>query len=148
MAIVSRVPATLIAALAAGKKSAKFIAQYLESGECHPEDGDWMEKTIAELGVFDYKEKMPFKGQTKRAKQKAVEPEIRIQNFEEVEAGIFPGRSPQGSIALSCAAIGSGWRRFEGSTAFEARFTRGGAPLEGGFTKKENIEHRTSNIEC
>ena len=56
---------------------------------------------------FDYKEKMPFKGQTKRARQKAIEPEIRIQNFDEVEAGLSPAEAlREASRCLRCYRLG------------------------------------------
>ena len=100
-------PDTLIAALAAGKKGAKFIAKYLETGECQPENEEWMEKTISDLGVFDPKEKMPFPGLTKRPKLVALDPEERIKNFEEVESGITgPEALKEAARCLRCYRIG------------------------------------------
>jgi formate dehydrogenase beta subunit len=100
-------PDTLIAALAAGKKGAKFIAKYLETGESQPEDEEWMEKTISDLGVFDPKEKMPFPGLTQRPKLAALDPEYRIQNFEEVESGISSAEAlKEAARCLRCYRIG------------------------------------------
>ena len=100
-------PDTLIAALAAGKKGAKFIAKYLEEGESQPENEEWMEKTISDLGVFDPKEKMPFPGLSKRPKLVAMDPEERITNFEEVESGITgPEALKEAARCLRCYRIG------------------------------------------
>ena len=100
-------PDTLIAALAAGKKAAKFIAKYLETGHCEPEHEDWMEKTIHDLGVFDRKEKMPFPGMTRRPKQAVVEPEVRIKTFDEVESGISRAQAfKEAGRCLRCYRIG------------------------------------------
>jgi len=81
-------PATLIAALAAGKNAARFIDSYLENEECVPGDEDWLEKTIEKLGVFDPQEILPFTGQKDRMALKAMEPEERIKSFDEVEDGV------------------------------------------------------------
>lgn len=100
-------PDTLIAALAAGKKAAKFIAKYLETGECRPENEERMEKTISDLGVFDPKEKMPFPGLTRRPKLVALDPKERIKSFEEVESGISgPEALTEAARCLRCYRIG------------------------------------------
>ncbi|UCF83964.1 MAG: FAD-dependent oxidoreductase [Desulfobacteraceae bacterium] len=100
-------PATLIAALAAGKNAARFIAHFLETGECKPEDADWMDKAIGELGVYDPKEKMPFAGQTQRPHLKALDPATRIKSFDEVESGVSPAEAfKESARCLRCYRIG------------------------------------------
>jgi len=100
-------PATLIAALAAGKKAAAHIAEYIETGECQPNQIDWMEKTFQTLGVFDADEKMPFQGQTRSAHPQVLEPEVRIQSFDEVEATLTPGQAiREAERCLRCYRIG------------------------------------------
>jgi formate dehydrogenase beta subunit len=100
-------PATLIAALAAGKNAARFIESYLENGECTPEDEDWLEKTIENLGVYDSQEKMPFAGQTQRMSLRALEPELRIKNFDEVEDGVTSAEAiREADRCLRCYRIG------------------------------------------
>ncbi|MBK5102484.1 MAG: hypothetical protein JJE15_16115, partial [Desulfobacteraceae bacterium] len=100
-------PATLIGALAAGKNAARFIARYLETGECKPEDSDWMEKTISDLGVYDTEETMPFAGQTRRACQAAVDPSVRTKSFEEVESGLSRADAlKEAARCLRCYRIG------------------------------------------
>ena len=81
-------PATLIAALAAGKRAAKYIARQIETGQVEPDQGDLMDGLIHRLGVFYFKERMPFKGLTERAEVKALPPEERIKCFDEVEEGL------------------------------------------------------------
>jgi formate dehydrogenase beta subunit len=100
-------PATLIGALAAGKNAARFIARYLETGECKPEDADWMEKIISDLGVYDKEETMPFRGQTRRAHQAALDPTVRTKGFEEVESGFSRSDAfKEASRCLRCYRIG------------------------------------------
>jgi formate dehydrogenase beta subunit len=99
-------PATLIAALAAGKKGAKYIDQFLQTGQCSPDFHDDMENYIQNLGVFYPFEKMPFKGQDKRARQPALDPEKRITHFGEVEAGFDEGQALlEASRCLRCYRI-------------------------------------------
>lgn len=100
-------PATYIAALAAGKKAAKFIDQYIESGACQVDSDDLMEKLISDLGVFCPTEDMPYKGQTNRVKLTALEPEERIKSFAEVEAGPAPHEAlAEAERCLRCYRIG------------------------------------------
>ena len=100
-------PATLIAALAAGKKGAKYIDQYLQAGQCIPDAQDQMENYIQQLSVFYPFEKMPFKGNKKRARQPACDPEERITHFDEVEGGFDEGQALlEASRCLRCYRIG------------------------------------------
>ncbi|MDL2274821.1 FAD-dependent oxidoreductase [Desulfosarcina sp. OttesenSCG-928-G10] len=78
-------PATLIAALAAGKKAAFHIAQYLEAGECQPTVPEIL-ATIVNNDVFDPNEAFAFDGMTERAEPVALPPDTRIRSFDEVEA--------------------------------------------------------------
>jgi len=83
-------PATLIGALAAGKKAARFIAGYLEQGSCQPGPHDVLERLIAELGVYDPREEFPFPGTGERLEPPTLEPAVRVKSFAEVEAGPDP----------------------------------------------------------
>ena len=80
-------PATLIGALAAGKKAARFIAQYLESGQCAAGPGDALERLVEAMGAYDPEEVFPYPGQGMRLRQTALQPEERVKNFDEVEGG-------------------------------------------------------------
>ena len=100
-------PATLIAALAAGKRAAKHIAQYLETGECAPDAGENLEKMIEQAGVYLSGEKMPFKGLTERAGLEALAPEERIKSMAEVEEGFDLARAhAEANRCLRCYRIG------------------------------------------
>ncbi|MBS3779216.1 MAG: FAD-dependent oxidoreductase [Desulfovermiculus sp.] len=100
-------PDTLIAALAAGKKGAKYIDHYLQTGDCTPDLHDQMEQYIQQLSVFYPFEKMPYKGQSKRARQPARDPEERTNHFEEVEGGFDEGQALlEASRCLRCYRIG------------------------------------------
>ncbi len=78
-------PATLIAALAAGKKAARHIAQYIEQGECQPTVSDILQTLVNGSGVFDSSEAFPFEGITHRAHPAVLSPDSRIADFQEVE---------------------------------------------------------------
>ncbi len=100
-------PATLIAALAAGKRAARHMAQYLETGQCAPDEGERLEKLIAASGVFVPDEKMPYQGSTQRAHPEALPPEKRIKSFVEVEGGLSPAQAlAEADRCLRCYRIG------------------------------------------
>lgn len=80
-------PATLIAALAAGKNAARFISQYLENGICEPEQDDFLDALVSESAVFNHEEPYPFPGYAHRAEQRAIDPHLRVRDFGEVEMG-------------------------------------------------------------
>ena len=79
-------PATLIAALAAGKNAARYIDGFLTDGKTEPQDRDYMDRLIARLGVYSHKEKMPFAGGTHKLEPPVMPAEERIKTFAEVEA--------------------------------------------------------------
>lgn len=99
-------PATLIAALAAGKNAARFIEQFLTTGQSVPEDGDYMELLISRLGVFYPKEKMPYSDTTRKLHPPVLEPEIRIKSFAEVEGQVSPAMAvKEAARCLRCYRI-------------------------------------------
>ena len=99
-------PATLIAALAAGKNAARHIEQFLTSGESTPEDGDFMERLIAQLGVFNAKEKMPYQDCATKLHPPMMEPAERIKSFAEAEGKInAASAAKEASRCLRCYRI-------------------------------------------
>jgi formate dehydrogenase beta subunit len=78
-------PSTLIAALAAGKKAAYHIAQYIEAGNVQPTVSEVLKAIVNQSGVLDRNETWPFHDVTKRFDPPVVDPEVRKTNFEEVE---------------------------------------------------------------
>ena len=78
-------PATLIAALAAGKKAARHIAQYIEQGDCQATPQEILQTLVNNSGVFERDEVFPFDGITQRAEPEVLPPDTRIGDFSEVE---------------------------------------------------------------
>lgn len=81
-------PATLIAALAAGKKAARHIAQYIEQGQCQATLSEVLQTLVNGGGVFEPDEDFVFDGITHRADPAVLPPETRINDFSEVEGGL------------------------------------------------------------
>ncbi len=99
-------PATLIEALNAGKKGAKYINQFLDQSTCYSEDDDHMEKLIARMQVYNSDEKLPYHGFEKRARQQALDPARRIKSFAEVDSGLTrPQAVKEASRCLRCYRI-------------------------------------------
>jgi formate dehydrogenase beta subunit len=99
-------PATLIAALAAGKNAARFIGQHLASGKSEPEESDHMERLIAQLGVFYFKEKFPYSDNTKKLHPPVMSPEERVKSFDEVEGKASPALAvKEAARCLRCYRI-------------------------------------------
>jgi formate dehydrogenase beta subunit len=100
-------PDTLIAALAAGKNAARFIAQYLETEACVPEDQDYLDELLHRLGVYDPAEKIREVGRSKRTKFKTLDPKTRARSFDEVEMSFtVPDALKEASRCLRCYRIG------------------------------------------
>ncbi|MBN1275985.1 MAG: FAD-dependent oxidoreductase [Deltaproteobacteria bacterium] len=86
-------PQTLIGALAAGKNAARFISQYLQQGGCKPELSDLILSLASAEGVYDPGESFPYPGITEREEPSVLEPEIRVNGFDEVESCLTPSRA-------------------------------------------------------
>ena len=78
-------PATLIAALAAGKKAARHIAQYIEQDACQPTAAEFLQTLVNGSGVYDKDEAFAFDGITHQAHPAVLPPDTRINDFQEVE---------------------------------------------------------------
>ena len=99
-------PATLIAALAAGKNAARFIAQYLQTGQCEAQSKDFLEALVASGKVFKEDEPFVFPGISTRMEPEIVDPDVRVQDFEEVEKGFSPVQARlEASRCLRCYRI-------------------------------------------
>jgi len=99
-------PLTLIAAIASGKNAARFMAQYLEKGECRPEERDLMEGLIQKIGVYDPQEWPSTIGGRARMHPKTLDPEMRTASFDEVEQGFCAAEALQeASRCLRCCRL-------------------------------------------
>jgi formate dehydrogenase beta subunit len=99
-------PATLIAALAAGKNAARFIDQFLQQDACTPDTADLLLALAAAQGVFDSDETFAYPGQTVRAEPPVMDPQVRISGFEEVEGGLTAAQARfEANRCLRCYRI-------------------------------------------
>ncbi len=99
-------PSTLIAALAAGKKAALAIIQYLDTGACQPDDEDMIQDLIDTPTHFKSDPPFAYPGCTLRAEAPVMDPDVRIKGFEEVEKGFstFTART-EAARCLRCYRI-------------------------------------------
>ncbi len=81
-------PKTLIWALAAGKNAARFIDQYLRKGRCAPNAKEALGTIATSLCDLDTDRSFPYPGCSQRMEADILDPNLRIQYFEEVETGV------------------------------------------------------------
>ncbi len=99
-------PATLIAALAAGKNAARFIDQFLQQNECKSDTTDLLMALAESQGVFDPDETFAYPGQTDRAEPFVMDPEVRINSFDEVEGGLSAAQArAEANRCLRCYRV-------------------------------------------
>jgi len=99
-------PFTLIAALAAGKRSARFIDRYLQEGHCRIGDRYLLRQLMNEVGVFDSEEKFIYPGLAEKAHPVALFPDTRIDSFAEVEKGFTQAQAvKEAARCLRCYRI-------------------------------------------
>jgi homotetrameric NADPH-dependent glutamate synthase len=75
-------PAMVIEAIAAGKKAARSIDEYLQGEPLTPKDDIRTPQELSKKEVADLKKRFPSKN---RVKVRELKPERRIKNFKEVE---------------------------------------------------------------
>ncbi len=99
-------PKTLIAALAAGKNAARFISQFLQHGQCSPDETDVLQAIVSSKGMFDQDEAFAYPGGTERIEDPVLEPDYRVHNFKEVEGGLSVAEArEEASRCLRCYRI-------------------------------------------
>ncbi len=99
-------PQTLIGALAAGKNGARFISQYIEQGECKPDAKDLLLSIASAEGVYNPEETFPYPGATEREEPFVLDPETRINGFDEVEDGLSAAQArAEANRCLRCYRI-------------------------------------------
>lgn len=100
-------PDSLIKALAAGKRAARHIAQFLETGNCRAEPDELLQSYVTELTVYDPAEKLPAPGASPRAEPALRPSRERREDFREVEEGLSqPQALYEASRCLRCYRIG------------------------------------------
>jgi formate dehydrogenase beta subunit len=81
-------PSTLIAALAAGRRAARHIVQYIETGACTPDREEHLDAAIAAITSPWTVTAPPFVSSSPRQHPPVVDPDVRVGDFAEVE-GVF-----------------------------------------------------------
>jgi formate dehydrogenase (NADP+) beta subunit len=84
-------PSTLIAALAAGKRAARYIAQYLETGSCEVGAEEHLDVVVSAISTRQDITAPPFAAILPRQSAPVVDPTVRVNDFSEVE-GVFSPR--------------------------------------------------------
>ena len=78
-------PSTLIAALAAGRRAARSIIKYMETGSCAPDREEHLDAAINSLTAPWTVAAPPFVTPSPRQHAPMVDPAVRIRDFSEVE---------------------------------------------------------------
>ena len=102
-------PATLVAALGAGRRSARFIIEYLEKGDCKAAPEDYLDAVTSELWLSCSEEAPPFASLVGREYPRVIDPETRIKDFDEVEGCLTPAQvRKEAKRCLRCYRIALG----------------------------------------
>ena len=86
-------PATLVAALAAGRRAARSIAEYFETGDCSPDGRDWLDQAVSALANEPHGDEAPFTVLTHRNHPPVADPKTRVADFSEVEGCLSPAQA-------------------------------------------------------
>jgi formate dehydrogenase beta subunit len=99
-------PSTLIAALAAGKRAAAHLADYLEGRAGGTTDQEKLEQLIGKIGVLDQTKTKLYQGFTKKMPMPILDPHERIKSFQEVETGVkMPQAVREAERCLRCFRV-------------------------------------------
>ena len=99
-------PDILIRALAAGKNGARAIAKHLGTGSCKIGPEEWMTTLSEAPSLFASDPPLPYPGVTRRKEPSVLDPELRVTNFAEVEAGFSPAQArEEANRCLRCYRI-------------------------------------------
>jgi formate dehydrogenase beta subunit len=78
-------PSTLIAALAAGRRAARHIVQYIETGSCSADLEEYLDAAVAVITSPWTVTAPPFVTPSPRQHAPVVDPTLRVRDFSEVE---------------------------------------------------------------
>ena len=81
-------PSSLVAALAAGRRAAASIGEFLQDKPVQPPLEDRLEHAMLEVIRTEAQIPIPFSGSTEKLRPMVVPPEVRIQCFDEVEGPV------------------------------------------------------------
>jgi formate dehydrogenase (NADP+) beta subunit len=102
-------PSTLIEALAAGKRAARHIAHYLETGSYLDEPEEHLDATLSAIFKSLAPTAPPFVTPAPRQKAPMVEADVRVNDFSEVEGVLSPAQArEEADRCLRCYRIALG----------------------------------------
>ncbi|PNU21712.1 dihydropyrimidine dehydrogenase subunit A [Geothermobacter hydrogeniphilus] len=78
-------PMTVVAAVGQGRRAARAMARYLETGRTFLDEADAMEDLVNNLGVFDKDEPVGLAGGTHREHQPKISGPERARGWDEIE---------------------------------------------------------------
>ena len=81
-------PSSLVAALAAGRRAAVSIDEFLQEKPVAPALEDRLEHAMLEVIRTEAQAPIPFSGSTEKLRPMVVPPDVRIQCFDEVEGAV------------------------------------------------------------
>jgi formate dehydrogenase beta subunit len=81
-------PSSLVAALAAGRRAATSLNEFLQAKPVAPPLEDRLEHAMLEVIRTEAQAPLPFTGSTEKLRPLVVPPEVRIQCFDEVEGPV------------------------------------------------------------
>jgi formate dehydrogenase beta subunit len=81
-------PSSLVAALAAGRRAAGSINEFLQDKPVAPPLEDRLEHAMLEVIRTEAQAPLPFSGSSEKLRPLVVPPEVRIQCFDEVEGPV------------------------------------------------------------
>jgi formate dehydrogenase beta subunit len=100
-------PMTVVAAVGQGRRAALAMSRWLTEGKAYRDDADAMEDLVAELGVFNKKEKVGILGGLHREHQPKVSGAARAGNYEEIELAMPESQAViEAERCLRCYRVG------------------------------------------
>ena len=99
-------PSSLVSALAAGRRAARSIIEYIETGECAADGRDWLDLAVSALIKAGHADNAPFTVISHRIHPPIKDPYTRVNDFSEVEGGLTPSQArKEAGRCLRCCRI-------------------------------------------
>ncbi|RME36559.1 MAG: dihydropyrimidine dehydrogenase subunit A, partial [Deltaproteobacteria bacterium] len=100
-------PMTVVAAVGQGRRAARAMARYLETGRAWLDEEDAMEDIVNNLGVFDKNENPGLAGGTHREHQPKIHGPERARTWDEIELAMPESQAVrEAERCLRCYRVG------------------------------------------
>jgi len=100
-------PMTVVAAVGQGRRAARAMARYLETGRAYLDEEDAMEDLVNNLGVFDKDENPGLAGGTHREHQPKIHGAERARTWDEIELAMPESQAVrEAERCLRCYRVG------------------------------------------